>query len=472
MAEENSLCRVDWKLGQALMPGHFLWQEDSLRREWEERFAHQAKPLWGVFAIEWDEALLRNAGRLQLNRLQLVFESGLLIDIPGNATPVALDLPKDGHEPVDVYLYAKSAPEIAKTDQKLPEGNLVELRVQSLELSLQSSRMEPVRGFHLGRFRPVEAEDPGVGKSAPGWEWDLDYLPPLVTFSALAPFAKRFVSFCDEALAEFKRLLVRAATENTLAVHKRTEALISLRNVHLLNWRLRQLAGVYDEPESRGKLDGRLGSFSAGPTVGAHPFDVFEWLVQLYFDVHCFRSEPHDLLYRDGPRLIRYQHQALADCFGELRSVLEGELYRSTEQSREWAFVQDPKDSSRFTCQLPSWLREDSEVYFLVQFEGRRRPGSDEDQELDRQLLSLKLASPGRLVSVERSVLAGIPYRRLRLVPFPHNFDATRVHFYRLEPGHEWSHALREKAVVFRAEYRGVVQACFLYSPDAPASAR
>ncbi|MGC4065304.1 MAG: type VI secretion system baseplate subunit TssK [Polyangiaceae bacterium] len=110
MAEARSLCRIDWKLGQALMPDHFLWQEDSLRREVEMRAEHQALPSWGLVELGWDETLLRATGRLLINRLELVFETGTLVDIPGNARPVSLDLPKPALEPIDVYVHLLSEP--------------------------------------------------------------------------------------------------------------------------------------------------------------------------------------------------------------------------------------------------------------------------------------------------------------------------------------------------------------------------
>src|SRR5262245_51530070 len=108
MTEARSLCRIDWKLGQALMPDHFLWQEDSLRREWEVRLSHQALPTWGVAAFEWDEEMLKAKGRLLIKRLQLVFPTGLLIDVPGNTQQAAFDLPPPQRDPIDIYVHLDS----------------------------------------------------------------------------------------------------------------------------------------------------------------------------------------------------------------------------------------------------------------------------------------------------------------------------------------------------------------------------
>src|SRR3954470_17145209 len=148
MAEARSLCRIDWKLGQALMPDHFLWQEDSLRHEWELRFSHQSLPLWGVVDLAWDEVLLRTTGRLLIDRLQVVFETGLLVDVPGNARPVSIDLPKPGNDPVDLFIHLESEPEVVKSSWSDKEGSLVELRMQKLALAT-APLATPLPGLRL-----------------------------------------------------------------------------------------------------------------------------------------------------------------------------------------------------------------------------------------------------------------------------------------------------------------------------------
>ena len=54
----RSLCRVHWRLGQALLPEHFERQELAFERELELRLAQLAPAAWGVGSIEWDEVSL------------------------------------------------------------------------------------------------------------------------------------------------------------------------------------------------------------------------------------------------------------------------------------------------------------------------------------------------------------------------------------------------------------------------------
>lgn len=46
--------RVRWRMGQALLPEHFLAQEQALREEVNLRFGLSSVPCWGLGALRWD----------------------------------------------------------------------------------------------------------------------------------------------------------------------------------------------------------------------------------------------------------------------------------------------------------------------------------------------------------------------------------------------------------------------------------
>jgi type VI secretion system protein ImpJ len=105
------MTRVFWHMGQALLPEHFYAQEEALRAESALRFNLLGLPAWGLGHIEWDRFLLPT-GTLQVKELSLVFESGTVLDIPGNAAPVSLDLKETGNSRVPIYIQLQSGPEI------------------------------------------------------------------------------------------------------------------------------------------------------------------------------------------------------------------------------------------------------------------------------------------------------------------------------------------------------------------------
>jgi predicted component of type VI protein secretion system len=76
------------------------------------------------------------------------------------------------------------------------------------------------------------------------------------------------------------------------------------------------------------------------------------------------------------------------------------------------------------------------------------------------------LAAPERLESVHRRELPGIPLERVKLVPFPHDFDASTVQFCRVRPGDEWAWAHAARAIAYDATGRPRHKS-FLYCPNA-----
>jgi type VI secretion system protein ImpJ len=465
MAEARSLCRIDWKLGQALMPEHFLWQEDSLRREVEMRAEHQALPRWGLVELGWDEALLRATGRLLINRLELVFETGALVDIPGNARPVSLDLPKPGLEPIDVYVHLASEPEIIKGGWSDREGSLIELRMQKLALATESLRT-PIPGFRLLRLVPFfEGSEDKPNTKPSGWVLDGSYAPPSVDWLAFRPFGTKHFGYFHRTLERWIAKLRGCAVENALGVHKRVEASLYLRRALGLSWYLRQLGLA--RLERVGEVSGASGRAidSAAPAIRAHPFEFYSRLVGLYLDIFTFRCGPLQTLQGEEPTYLGYRHEALGRCFEDVEAAIDFELERPRAGLSEWSFSPDPKDDERMVCVFPSVVSVHTEMYFLVQFDGGPTGDEPGENDLDGRLQGLKLAAPSRLEVVHRRVLSGIPLERVRMLPFPHDFDANTVQFYRIKHGPEWALAHASGAIAYQSVGRKL-QRSFLFSPD------
>src|SRR4051794_20959759 len=103
----QEMTRVYWHMGQALLPEHFYAQEESLRAESALRFSLLSTPSWGLGHLEWDKFLLPT-GVLSIREISLIFESGVVLDIPGNASPRVLDLVGAGQSRVPIFVQLQS----------------------------------------------------------------------------------------------------------------------------------------------------------------------------------------------------------------------------------------------------------------------------------------------------------------------------------------------------------------------------
>lgn len=95
--------RVNWRLGQPLLPDHFITQEATLRREVHERIGAASTPVWGIASMRIDGFQLVR-GILSVQELLLVTESGLFLDVPGNCGALSFNLTSAGQVKVTVYL--------------------------------------------------------------------------------------------------------------------------------------------------------------------------------------------------------------------------------------------------------------------------------------------------------------------------------------------------------------------------------
>lgn len=467
MPEKNSLCPVNWKLGQALMPGHFRRQEQSLRAEFEERLGHIPLPAWGLAAFSWDAALLAREGRFHLQRLQWVPEAGGLIDIPGNARPVSLQLPELAGGPLELYLeLVDEPPEEVNTESRDGEGGFVELARHKLKLSLRSVG-EPGGGLRLARLVLMENDaDDEPGRSAgslrlaergPGWQLDLSYVPPLITFSALPDFSARFVSWCNEALERWHALLKHHVYDKSLAVDKRVEAQLYQRRAWELAWYFRQVMPIAGPVDSRGSRSWE------GPALRAHPFSVYSRLVSLYLDVFSFRATPAEFQFKQEPSAAIYRHEQLAVCFGELQEEISGLLERPLGKPVVRQF--ERSDSGYMICELPQ-LRAGDDVYFLVEFSDGSKAPQENDRGIDVRIEGIRMANPERVEFMERRALPGIRFERAREVPFAHSFDMRVVQFYRLLPGDAWNEARAVRRIGYLPAKHGIKRS-YMYWPKA-----
>jgi type VI secretion system protein ImpJ len=422
----RSLCRVHWRLGQALLPEHFERQEHSHARELELRFGQLAPAAWGIAQIDWDEDALAG-GIVRLTRLVAILPRGRFVDLPGNARSAPIDL-STVKAPVGLYAHLLVDPDYEKHDERARDLEAVELVVQRIELSTSPG--------HPGALDSLQL---AVLELAPDGVWTVrpDYVPPLVALAAWPAFFSRVVGRLRKLLAGWEDILLGDLESHVLSIAKSLRAHECLRRGHLHGWFLTQI--------DAGAPERTRGPSHADSVVAAHPFELFRRLIELYLDVHAYQSAA-----ADEPALAAqvYDHRDIAGCFEPLLAELESRTRLPHGRAPYAPFERDGRLAS---CALPEVI-DGLRLYWLV----RRGESVDKDD-----LRPVKLAACARLETVHRHALRGVAIRPLASVPFRHDFDPD-VEFYEIvAEGEEWDFALREGRLGYVAE--GAVGICETY---------
>jgi len=421
----RSLCRVHWRLGQALLPEHFVRQELGLSRELELRFAELAPAAWGVGQVVFDDHQLAR-GIVQLTRLMAVLPGGGVVDLPGNASSTSLGLSAAESHIVALYVHVLAEPAYEKDDDRARDVEAVELVVRRIELSLAPGHPGTIDSLKLAE---LEQGPDGAWAIRPG------YVPPLLSLSAWPTFLARTVGRMRKLLAGWEAILLGDLESHVLSVAKSLRAHECLRRGRLHGWFLTQIDAAAP---------------ARGPThpdsvFAAHPFELFRHLIELYLDVHAYQSAA-----ADEPTLANqvYDHRDIVASFEPLLAELESRTRLPHGRAPYAPFVRDGRIAS---CALPAAL-DGVRLYWLV----RRTEGVDRDA-----VRAVKLAAVSRLETVYRHALRGVAVKPLASVPFRHDFDPDVVFYEIAAEGEEWEFALREGRLGFVTE--GVIAACEAY---------
>jgi type VI secretion system protein ImpJ len=428
-ARPRSLCRVHWRLGQALLPEHFERQELGVVRELELRFAQLAPAGWGVAQIEWDEAALAR-GIVRLPRLMAVTPRGHLVHLPGNARAAPFDLAGAEAHVVTLYLHLLGEPSVEKEDERARDLEAVELAVGRVELTLSPAHPDARDSFALAE---LEQGPDGVWAVRPG------YVPPLVALAAWPGFFEALLARLRRLLAAWEDVLVGDLESHVLSVAKSLRAHECLRRSRLHGWFLTQI-----DAAAPARTDGPS---HADSVLAAHPFELFRRVVELYLDVYSYQAAA-----ADAPPLAAqvYDHRDLVGCLEPLLVELEG---RTRLPHGRAPYAPFTREGRIMACALPEVAGSGgTKLYWLV------RRGAEVSKD---ELRGVKLAACGRLETVHRHALRGVGLRPLASVPFRHDFDPD-VEFYEVLPeGDEWDFARREGWLAYVAE--GAIATCATY---------
>ena len=395
---DDKLARVRWKMGQTLLPQHFIAQEESILADTVLRFSMQGLPSYGIGKLKLNDTLM-DEGILSVQELTLVMGSGLLLDVPGNATLAPFNLNAPGMTTVSVYLHVlEGAPAVDDTREGWVEDAEVRISKIIYRLALSSEQDYPgaMETLKLGEFK----------KSLEGvWQIGPDFVPPLLQLGA-SPFLRSDIGELSEALELFQYNLSLDA-----ASYLSGESLISVKQC---------LKSVFTAQ----RLLANLGS-----QVHLHPYFLYEALKTLYAEVCFYRqAAPHDIT-------APYNH----DRIESLRIMIQllnnqMQLVRSRPP-----YLPFELSDNIYQVKLSDEIRKATDAYFLVQ---KSRVMAS------LPIADLKVAGRSRLSLVHKMALQGIPLKKVDRPPFQHSFGAE-VEFYLIQEGEEWDRALNEMTVAF-----------------------
>lgn len=411
----RSLCRVHWRLGQALLPEHFERQELAFERELQLRLVQLAPAALGVGLIEWDEIALAR-GIVRITRLLAVTPRGHVVHLPGNARAEPVDLAAAGTPTVRLHLHLLVEPAYEREDERARDLEAVELVVRRIELTAAQGHPGALDSLELARFE--------LGPDG-AWAVSPDYVPPLLSLAAWPAFFSSVMARLRAVLAAWEDILLGDLESHVLSIAKGLRAHECLRRSRSLVWYLAQI---------------EVGGELAGP-----PFELYRRIVELYLDVHGYQARA-----ADRPALAGdiYDHRDLVGSFAPLLAELETRTHLPHGRAPYAPFT---RAGRALACLLPE-KTETLKLYWLV-----RRPSGMSPEDVRPP----KLAAHSRLEPVHRHALRGIGMRPLASVPFRHDFDPDVDFFDILTEGEEWDHARRQGNIAYLAD--GKIAECDAY---------
>lgn len=403
----DTLAFPGWSMGQVLLPEQFVALQQTILAHIERRAELQGVPTHGVARLRWSEELLAT-GSVRIDALTWVFESGFVLDVPGNAVVGSLNLAEaegdrvslylhvrgETRDAIDLPLYADDEPTVTRVIHRA-ELSLDNEHEHARESGKLAELMREGDGWRLGRFSPPL---PCVGP-------------------ACSPFLREVLEGSLRAVVRIERHLAGRSVDAFLG----SDQLSELRRVRASAYRVLALLadhGVGDDAQE----------------VRLHPYHLFAALRDFYIEVSILQGTPPE------PWPIRYRHGALAECFGDVGQRIDRYMGESRLVAPRLEF--ERKDDWFVTRAFPPDLGRATQVYLVA------KPGPSGKASLE----GVKLASPHRIEEVYTRALAGVRLTPLESASLSHTYgrDAA-LYEVQVEGDDEWLHAVREGALCFRA---------------------
>ncbi len=406
-----AIARPKWRIGQVLLPEHFLGLEGALSAEASLRSNLAGLPLHGVARLSWNGDEPKN-GMLWVHSLCAVLPEGAVIDVPGNARlEASLDMKAVGKRKIEAYAHILPPDDEENAEDALepPAASAIPRSYFRVKLSAEASLDGAIGRVELGHFEM---------DSAGNFKLSDKFVPPFVRLGATPYLAPRFLRLKGE-LAEIEGSLDDLAME-ALA---RGDSAAPLHRVRI---------------EAR-KLSGLLADLERG--LQLHPYPVFQALRSFALEL-CILDE------RSAPFTPpAYNHYDLAGCFGIVFDEISARVRLPFPEEPAVPFALD--NGRYLALDLPADALNAPELFVVV-----LKSRTTDKVPLDGTVL----ASPGRLRLVREHSLRGMRLSYSPNPPFRHRFGGP-VEFFRIvgagaqagDDAREWNSVVREKGIGFLA---------------------
>jgi len=386
--------RVSWQMGQMLLPGHFVAQEEAMMGQLKFFIDQLGKPFYGLTNLQWNESLL-DQGLFSIDQMTLITSTGALINIPENAIVEPLDLVQEEEQEIAIYFHLM--------DETSNEENAFEIRTEEISFVVHRCRLSTKKNISLSKvfFKLAQLKKPPSSQ----WSVDPEYVPPLLNVGVK--------SFLAEKLSIIKTILEYAQVRMKQELHE--PAFLAAQQFHAKLCHL-EIVKIL-----------RLTS-GADQGIAIHPCDFYESVIQLLDVVFSATAN-----WKAPP----YQHEAIAPLFSYLITQLQ---LAFVNQSKGSAYLQfEKKDAYLQIEQLPNHLEKANELFLVIQ-----KPAADGSFSLK----NFKLTSRLRSSYLQQFSLSGIS---LTQVKQPIHFQETFVkdcETFRIGRDEEWKHACLEENLI------------------------
>jgi type VI secretion system protein ImpJ len=393
----ENLARIDWKMGQSLLPEHLIAQEESLLADANYKFSMLGVPFYGIGRLKILESLLAE-GIFSVQAIAVVTMSGTLLVYPGNINIAPFNLNMPGTTKVSLYFHLLNtlAGSSSESSAKMEGATDVPRKLYQTVFSADQDFPDVVESLKIAEF--IKSPD-GI------WEFSKDYVPPLFQVGT-SPFFRKELQTLGDSLANFQYSLYMDSM-SYLSGDSLMTVKQCLKRVYVVQ---RLLTNILAD-------------------VHLHPFFLQEELLKLYAEVCFYRGmAPENITaaYSHGNTAVIYK---IIDILGNQIQMVKNLP----------PYIPFKLTDNVYTATLPEKVRRASSVYLLVQKDQITRKIT---------LAEVKLAGSSRLSFVHKMALKGIPFKRVEHPQFRHAFGAE-VEFYLISEGEEWDYALNEMSAAF-----------------------
>ncbi len=422
----GKLARVDWQLGQTLVPEHFIAQEESLLTDMVLRLGLTGKPFYGIIQLKFDESNLLNDA-IRVEEFSGILETGELIKKDANAEfsdhGDSILFPKDITR-VELFIEIRSAfikghdiIESRNHDEGEHHCHAVskkhyQLKVICVPTSVPAEECKDKTNRYV---EMVKIADFVMGADN-NWSLSERFVPPCLLLDRLPYFKRRrhtIEVYLDDFILELNGMFL-LNTEQQKSNIKESALLSQLyRCQYLLDYIHHKVSEI---------------------TV--HPFDLFIELKQLYIDISLYRNKLPDKV------AIYYQHKNLAVSFDDLIGLLRQVIY--SEEFDYDAVVLREKDGIYFG-EIDN-IEANMDFYLAVHHENK--------SELEVFSPPAKASSRERVPLLHTLSLQGVTFTevtnhaiRSRLAQLMNVDEPMR--YYQINKQDEWENVVDERSFGF-----------------------